>query len=277
MLEGIRQETGAIESSTRLVGERLRALSRPMYSEENRVGAFPELSVTSGGLAKLGCRRRRVQHVIRNLKRQPHCHPVSPERIELGVIRPPRHSAHAYCRFDQTPCFRAMNPLEFVKRESARLSGEVEQLATNHPPGPRGTHELLNNVRAVFFRQAECPRRREREPDRERNHHHTRNRRHMRTEDAMRCRAAAPHVVVIHAWQIVVHKRVRMYNFDGSRQSRRVTAAAHGTVGGKQENGTNTLAGPEQGIPDGLRRDAGSQIRKALADRLDLRADSRSV
>ncbi len=151
------------------------------------------------------------------------------------------------------------------------LCFEVEQLATDHPSAARCSHEVAHDTCHLLVRQSERPGRVRCTAGGKWNHRETRCRGNRNTIDAVHRRATAPHIVVVHAWQVVMHERVRMYYLDRSREFTRVALPTAGPVRLEQQNRPQALTLAEQSISDGFRRqrrDVGEPTHTERVERL---------
>jgi hypothetical protein len=107
-----------------------------------------------------------------------------------------------------------VNCVEVVARQRASLPCEVEQLASDHSSGACGLHQYLNYRTAGTPGQPKRDRRLVRGSRRQWNHDCTCSSSSRNGECAMRGKPAAAHVVVIHAWQVIVNEGVRVNDLD---------------------------------------------------------------
>ena len=87
---------------------------------------------------------------------------------------------------------------------------------------------------------------------RERHHLIARPGRARHVEGAMRRRAPAPQIVVVHAGEVIVHQRIGMNDFDRGRELRdtRGRRAVEGLVRREDERGAKAFPFPEQAVAD---------------------------
>ncbi len=72
-------------------------------------------------------------------------------------------------------------------------------------------------------------------------------------ESAVQRRLAAPQVVIVHAGQVIMDKRLGMHAFDGRRDAKRTTAPRPQQITDRNDkHGTETLAGTQRGIAHGI-------------------------
>lgn len=67
----------------------------------------------------------------------------------------------------------------------------------------------------------------------------------------MRRGSTTPHVVVVHAWQVVVHERVRVDDLDRGGNPRRISRAARCPIGRDNEHAAKPLAAAFKSVDHG--------------------------
>jgi hypothetical protein len=65
-------------------------------------------------------------------------------------------------------------------------------------------------------------------------------------------RPSAPHVVVIHAGEVVMHEGIRVDDFDCRGEGTRITLAPRSAVRGKKQDGAKALPFPRQRVRNGV-------------------------
>lgn len=67
----------------------------------------------------------------------------------------------------------------------------------------------------------------------------------------MRRGSSPPHVVVVHAWQVVVHERVRVNDLCRGGDSRRISLAARCSISGDDQHAAKPLAAAFKSVDNG--------------------------
>jgi hypothetical protein len=155
------------------------------------------------------------------------------------------------------------------------LATEIHELAANHPTRPRGLHQNTDELVRRFavqpepFRAAQCL------AHGERYHRDARERGRGDVERSVRGRASPTHAVVIHAWKIVVHQRIRVDDFDGRGQHAGVPPSMEGVIRRHEQESAKPLPLTGQAVVDGI-AETGRQLRFPKRDAPELCVDPRA-
>jgi hypothetical protein len=68
----------------------------------------------------------------------------------------------------------------------------------------------------------------------------------------MNGRAPSAQIIIVHAREIVVHERIRVYHLDGGGEPRCVARTSRRTIGGEEQNPTKAFSAAEQAVTHGL-------------------------
>ena len=121
---------------------------------------------------------------------------------------------------------------------------EIEQLSANHAAAAGRLHEFPYDLRRLKFREPQRQRRVPRLARRQRDHRQTRRRGHRDAIHSMHRGLSAPHVVVIHAREVVVHQRVGMNDFNRRREMMGIPIPTARAIRLQQQDRAQPLAFP---------------------------------
>ena len=192
-----------------------------------------------------------VEQIIRQLKGEADGAPIGFERLALGRRRPAEDGAGGAGEDEQRAGLQCLHPADPLLREFAAFGGEVERLAPGHAAPARGLRQAQRQLGAharLGMGRGPCQ-------DLEGEGQKT-----VAGEDGggfvegdVKRRPAAPHVIVVHGREIVVHERVAVDALQRRGGVERVLGVDPEQGGAlDHEEGTQSLAAAERGVAHGV-------------------------
>ena len=148
---------------------------------------------------------------------------------------------------------QAMYTLQRIEREMYTFCFEIEQLSANHAATTRRRHQVAHDISGDSVREPKGLRCMPSAARREWHHRQPRSRCNRHTVYAMYRWPSASNIIVIHARQVVVHKRVRVHHLDRGSKITRIRSAAASAIRFEKQNGAQPLSFAQQRITDRFR------------------------
>ena len=110
-----------------------------------------------------------------------------------------------------------------------------------------------------------------------RNHHCPRSDGDGHAESTMCRKAASAHIIIVHAWKVVVDERIRVNDLDGCSDPRCVASPSRRAIGREHEHPAETLAAPRERVTDGAANRLGKLGSTLVPNSADCRLDCPAV